>query len=412
MIDVPIINRAAARLRWVAVSIFILSSTLNYLDRALLTTLAPLIMAEMHLDQTHFGYLISAFSIAYAASSLGAGWFLDRVGVSRGISVAVSWWSAAAISTGLVRGIGGLTVCRAALGIGESAGVPAVGKLNGFYLRPEERALGAALNQIGLSAGLAIAPLCIGLATTRGWRMPFILTGILGFAWIPLWWFTSRRIAPAFTSQKQFSTPIRNSSQWSLLRDRNLLLLVLANVLWMTSYSLWSNWTALYLMRVHGLTLQEVAHYIWIPPVVSNLGGFFGGWLSLKWMQRRVNAITARRRAVWFSAWGSCLTFLLLVSPSPAWSIALISLSFFFALAGSVNIYALPIDLFGPERAGLGIAALTCAFGLMQTFISPLIGFLSDHRLYTQVIWIVTVPLFLSALVLNRIRHADTPHAN
>ena len=73
---------------------------------------------------------------------------------------------------------------------------------------------------------------------------------------------------------------------------------------------------------------------------------------------------------------------------------------FFFALAGSVNIYALPIDLYGPQRSGMAIAALTCAFGLLQTVISPLIGFLADHHLYTQVVWMVTAPLFLAALVL------------
>ncbi|MCU1292050.1 MAG: major facilitator superfamily 1 [Bryobacterales bacterium] len=405
MIDAPVVKRRGDSLRWVAVSIFVISSTLNYLDRALIATLAPLVMAEMHFNQIQFGYLISAFSIAYAASSLAAGWFLDRVGVTTGISAAVSWWSAAAVATGLVRGVSGLTICRAALGIGESAGVPAVGKLNGIYLKPEERALGAALNQIGLSVGLAIAPLCIGLAMARGWRMPFIVTGLLGFLWIPLWWFVQRRIAPAYEAGPEVVQRGEAQQRWSsLLLDRNLILLVIANVLWMGSYSLWSNWTTLYLMRVHGLTLGQTARYTWIPPLVSNLGGFFGGWLSLRWMRRRMDAIAARRKAVWVSAFGSCVSLLLMFSPGVQWTTVLISLSFFFALAGSVNIYALPIDIFGPARAGLTIAALTCAFGLMQTAISPLIGFLSDHRLYSQVVWIVTLPLLVSALVLNRLR--------
>jgi ACS family hexuronate transporter-like MFS transporter len=403
MIDVSVANKSSASLRWIAVSIFVISSTLNYLDRQLLATLAPLIMAEMHLNQTKFGLLISAFSIAYAATALGAGWFLDRVGVTRGISVAVGWWSAAVMGTGLVRGIGGLTLCRVALGIGESAGVPAVGKLNGIYLKPEERALGAALNQIGLSLGLTIAPLSIGFATAYGWRTPFVITGLLGFLWIPIWWFTKRRIAPAYGVEEPLNQNA-TKPQWSLLRDRNLILLVIANVLWMGTYSLWSNWMALYLVHVHGLTLRETAKYIWIPPLISNLGGFFGGWLSLRWMRRHVDAISARRKAVWVSAFGSCIALLLIISPDARWTTVLISISFFFALAGSVNIYALPIDLFGPARAGLAIAALTCAFGIMQAGISPLIGFLSDHHLYGQVVWLVTVPLLLSAFVLNGIR--------
>ncbi|MBV8551997.1 MAG: MFS transporter, partial [Acidobacteriaceae bacterium] len=70
-------------LRWVAVSVFILSSTLNYLDRQILNVLAPLIMSQTHFNQTGFGFLISTFSVAYAASSLLTGWILDRFGVNR-----------------------------------------------------------------------------------------------------------------------------------------------------------------------------------------------------------------------------------------------------------------------------------------------------------------------------------------
>jgi MFS family permease len=136
----------------------------------LVNTLAPLIMAEMHLNQTGFGWLISAFSIAYAASSLAVGWFLDRAGVNRGATCAVAWWSLAALSAGLVRSVPGLLACRAALGIGESAGVPAVAKANAMYLKPAERALGTALNQVGLSVGLVIAPIWIGVAHAHSWR--------------------------------------------------------------------------------------------------------------------------------------------------------------------------------------------------------------------------------------------------
>src|SRR6185437_15286873 len=94
-------------LRWIAVSVFIVSSTLNYLDRNLLSLLAPLVMAELHFNQTQFGFLISLFSVAYAASSLVAGWLLDRLGINRTISGAVVCWSVAAICNGLVGTFGG-----------------------------------------------------------------------------------------------------------------------------------------------------------------------------------------------------------------------------------------------------------------------------------------------------------------
>ena len=390
--------------RWLAVSVFTVSSTLNYLDRNLLNVLAPLILVELHLNQTGFGFLISVFSIAYAASSLFMGWFLDRAGLNRGVSVAVGWWSIAAAGTGFVTSLPGLGFCRAALGIGESAGVPAFGKVNGLYLKPEERALGAAVNQIGLSLGAILAPLWVSVALRQTWRVPFVLTGLLGFLWIPVWLFTSRAIPPA--------VPTGNDRRGSLaiLKERSLLLLVTANVLWMGSYSLWSSWTTLYLTHVHGLTLAQSARYVWIPPLVSNFGGFFGGWMSLRWIRRAIEPVRARRRAVWVSAAGSLVTLLLPFAPDAAWATALISISFFFTLGGSVNIYALPIDLFGAKHAGFAISALTFAFGILQTVLSPVIGFLGDHQMYGQVVWIATVPMLLSALVLQGIR-AETKSA-
>ena len=392
--------RPVSSLRWYAVSVFVLSSTLNFMDRQLLATLAPLVMAEFHLTQARYGWLISAFSIAYAASSIGAGWMLDRFGVTRTISVAVAWWSAAAVSTGLAGGFGTLAMCRAALGIGESASVPAVGKLNGIYLKPKERALGAALNQVGISLGMGLAPLWIAIAYRYSWRTPFVIVGLLSFSWIPLWLWVAAKIPPG---EPKAALPQR--PRLSLLRDRDLIVIVIASVLWMGAYSLWSYWTTLYLVNVHGLTLRQTQAYVWIPPLVSNVGGFFGGWMSLKWMERGVNAIAARRRAIFVSAFGLCLTLLLPLMPNASGATAIISISFLFALAGSVNIYAIPIDLFGPEQSGLALSALTLAYGLLQTVISPVIGWLADRHLYTQVVWGVTLLPILSCLVLLQLRN-------
>jgi ACS family hexuronate transporter-like MFS transporter len=395
--------RSAFSLRWVAVSVFVLSSTISYLDKFLLSALAPLIMDDFHLNKAGFGFLASAFAIAYAAASLFMGWFLDRVGVNRGISAAVAWWSVAAVGTGLTQGLGALAFCRAALGIGESASVSAVGKLNGMYLKPEERALGAAVNGVGLSLGSSLAPLWVYVAYTHTWRTPFIITGLFGFVWIPIWLAVSRTIPPHHREQTRVSRN-KQTVSFALLRDSRVLLLMLVNVLWMGGFSLWTTWTTIYLTDVHHLSLKETPKYLWIPPLVSNLGGFFGGWLSLKWIKRQLEPVAARRRAVWVSALGGLLTLLLPFAPDAAWATFFISVSFFFILAGSVNIYAIPIDLFGPERSGLAISTLVFAYGLFQTVSSPIIGYLADHHLYTVVVWSVAIPPILGALLLSRVR--------
>ena len=274
-------------LRSVAVSVFIVCSTLNYLDRTILNVLARPIMSQMHFNQTGFGVLISTLSIAYALSSI-SGWVLDRFGVNRGICAAVAWWSLSAISTGLVRGFGGLAACRAALGIGESAGLPAVGKLNGIYLKPGERALGAAVNQIGLSLGAAIAPLWIGVAIVYGWCLPLMLTGLLG--------------SSGFHCGCWSTAPFRRAMPPPSLRPNNkaspaspsFANAISSCLFWPTSYG----WEAIHfgqtgprstLCRSNHLTLKESASYLWIPPLISNLGGFFGGWLSPRWSRKAAN---------------------------------------------------------------------------------------------------------------------------
>src|SRR6185369_12588454 len=183
------------RLRWVAIGVFLFSSTLNYLDRQLLAAVAPLLRGEFHLTNEDYGLLLTGFSVLYALAAPFAGLFIDRVGLNAGISTAVAVWSLAAMSTGFANGLGGLLASRAALGAAEAAGVPGTGKANATYLAPQELALGTAASQIGLSIGGVAAPLLVGfLAPLYGWRTVFVVCGALGFVWIPIWLFPSRRV--------------------------------------------------------------------------------------------------------------------------------------------------------------------------------------------------------------------------
>src|SRR5579872_6802683 len=80
----------ASRLRWLVLSIFVLSTALNYLDRLLLAALAPTLKSEFHLSNTQYGGVISVFSIVYALAAPVAGWFIDRVGLNAGITVSMA----------------------------------------------------------------------------------------------------------------------------------------------------------------------------------------------------------------------------------------------------------------------------------------------------------------------------------
>jgi len=366
-----------ARLRWLAVSIFLISSFLNYLDRQLLAAVAPSLKVEFHLSNHQYGQVVSVFSIVYAVIAPLAGWFIDRVGLNLGVSVAVIVWSIASAATGMTRTLGGLLGSRSMLGVAEAAGIPCAGKATATYLAPRELALGTAVSQVGISLGLAAAPLIVAALTpAHGWRSAFIICGALGLVWTPLWLVTSKLIpasAPA--------SPIAPASIRELLRDRRLWGLVFGTVFIMCLYTLWTNWTTLYFVEQWHLT-QEAANrrFAWIPPIFAIAGGFAGGWMAFHWIRGGAPVLAARMRVCWICAAAACVsTAAIPFASSMILANVAISVSAFWAICASTNLYAMPIDLFGPSRAAFGVAALTCAYGLMQTFSSPVIGTVVDR---------------------------------
>jgi ACS family hexuronate transporter-like MFS transporter len=370
--------------RWFVLSIFVLSSTINYLDRQTLATVAPVLRAELRLSNAEYGWIVAAFSIAYAICAPLAGLAIDRIGLHRGISLAVGMWSLAALSTGWVRGFGALLACRAMLGVAEAGGIPAAGKAIGQYLRPAERALGNSLNQAGVSLGLILAPPIATWLTIRyGWRVAFMATGAMGLLWIPLWGLVGRSGVP----ERKAPT----SRPGGLLADRRLWAFALANALSMIPYSLWTNWTTLHLVDVNRLSFVRAAWYAWLPPVFGALGGFTGGALSFRAMNAGVEAMAARRRVCVLAAIGCLITAAIPWASTAMLAAAGISVSFFSVAAFSVNMYSMPLDAFPADRAAFAVSLLVSAYGAMQALTSPLVGAIIDRWGYTPVCLLAAV---------------------
>jgi len=391
----------AARFRWVVLAVFVLSSAINYLDRQTLATLAPVLRAEFRLSNTEYGLILTAFSITYALSAPFAGVLIDRVGLNRGITIAVGLWSCAGIATGFTRGLGGLVGCRAALGVAEAAGIPGAGKAIHQYLRPAERALGNAVNQAGISIGLIVAPpVATYLAVRAGWRQAFVITGVLGLLWIPVWNWASR------WASAEPAPKLDVSAGAAMLRDRRLWAFVAANALSMIGYSLWTNWTTLFLVEAHGLTLVQAAWYAWIPPVFAAVGGVAGGWLSLRFMQRGLEALGARFRVCVAASALSLATAAIPLAPSAAWASAGISLSIFAVSAFSVNMYSMPLDAFGGARAAFAVSLLVASYGAVQALVSPVFGRVIDLYGYAPLAIVASLMPFAACGVLRATRAA------
>ncbi len=392
----------ASRFRWLVLAVFVLSSAINYLDRQTLATLAPVLRTEYHLSNAEYGLILTAFSITYAAAAPFAGMLIDRIGLNRAITLAVGVWSCAGVATGLTRGLGGLVGCRAALGMAEAAGIPGAAKAIHQYLRPAERALGNAVNQAGVSLGLILAPpVATYLAVRAGWRQAFVVTGILGWIWIPIWHWASRW-ASAAPSPK-----LEASAGSEMLRDRRLWAFVGANALSMVGYSLWTNWTTLFLVEAHGLTLVQAAWYAWIPPAFAAGGGAAGGWLSLRFMNRGMAALPARFRVCLAAAVISLATAAVPLVPSAAWASGIISLSIFAISAFSVNMYTMPLDAFGGARAAFAVSILVASYGGVQAIISPAFGRVIDLYGYTPLAVTAALTPLAACAVLRTTRSVE-----
>ncbi len=385
--------------RWLAIGVFVLSNVLNFLDRQILAAVAPTLKQTFHLSNTQYGTLVSAFSLAYAVTTPFAGLFVDRIGLNAAVITAIAMWSAASISTGAVNGYGGLLISRASLGLGEACALPILSKANASYMRPSEWGLANAAGSVAVTLGSIAAPLLVAwVAPSYGWRLVFVVSGSLGLLWLALWWFTARRIPRnAEPAVAHALVPLRK-----MLRDRRLLGVAVAYALVMTVFILWLNWTTVYLVQVHHLT-QTVANqnFAWIPPIFGTLGGLFSGWLAFHWIRRGMDALQARVRICILCAPLFVITAVIPYLHSASLAIGAVALSLFAcqSVIGSLNV--IPLDLFGFGRAAFSISLLGCAYSLMQTFVSPLIGSSVDHFGFSAVCTTVAVLPLVGVWILR-----------
>src|SRR5689334_13841540 len=196
------------RFRWTICGLLFLAATINYIDRQVIGILKPTLQAQFGWSEIDYSDMVFAFQLAYAIGYLIAGGVIDRLGVRRGFALALLIWSLAAVATAeattfgpaaaLLLGAVGLTysasvagfiVVRFLLGLGEAGNFPAAIKTVAEWFPQRERAFATGLFNAGTNIGALITPLTVPFITARlGWYWAFVITGLLGFGWLVLWW--------------------------------------------------------------------------------------------------------------------------------------------------------------------------------------------------------------------------------
>ncbi len=196
--------------RWIICSLLFFATTINYLDRQVLSlTYKDFIAPVFNWSDNDYGTITAVFSIIYAIGNLLAGKFIDKLGTKRGYLWAIFIWSLGAclhalcgVGTSWLNGLGmtmviGVSIsvwlflgCRAILALGEAGNFPAAIKVTAEYFPKKDRAFATSIFNAGSSVGALAAPLTISLiAKYMGWEMAFILIGALGFVWMIFWFF-------------------------------------------------------------------------------------------------------------------------------------------------------------------------------------------------------------------------------
>jgi len=174
--------------RWVICALLFFATTINYVDRQILSLIKEILDKDLGWSNADFGRVNGAFQGAYGIGLLCFGWFIDRFGTKVGYGVSIAAWSVAAIGHALVASVSGFFTARVALGLGEGGNFPSAIKAVALWFPKKERALATSIFNSGTNVGAIVAPALVPwIAFTFGWQAAFVAAGIAGLLWLFLW---------------------------------------------------------------------------------------------------------------------------------------------------------------------------------------------------------------------------------
>ncbi len=388
----PIEARPIPSLRWWIGGLLFASTVINYIDRQTLSLLAPYLKQDYHWTNTDYANIVIAFRVAYSIGQTVCGRLVDRMGTRRGLTISVIWYSIVSILTSLANGFYSFAMFRFLLGAGESANWPGATKAVSEWFPKRERALATALFDSGSSIGGAIAPLIVLWVYFRwGWRLAFVIPGLLGFLWLIAWrWLYYEpqdhpRISDAerqmiLADSQGAGTAAKAHPRWrDLLKLPQTWGTIIARTFTDPVWFFVTDWFPIYLVA-KGISLKSGLIAVWVPFIAADLGNFVGGGVSGYLLKCGWSLGPARKAVVVFGGTG----VLLLVPTIFTVNLFLITLLFglaTFSYACFTTIAnVLPSDLYTSESVASvsGLSGTGAGIGTIVAF--KLIGHFSDAR--------------------------------
>jgi ACS family hexuronate transporter-like MFS transporter len=400
------INQNFGNYRWRICALVFFATTINYLDRQVISLLKPFLESEgvFGTDPAHYesiyANLVIAFQVAYASGMLLVGGIIDKFGTKIGYALSLFGWSIAAIGHAFAKTPFGFGVARAALGVPEAGNFPAAIKTTAEWFPKKERALATGIFNSGTNVGAIVAPLVVPwIAVTWGWQEAFIITGAIGLIWLVFWQIMydspEKKLAKGQLKQAEYDhimsdkeetvaadgSELKKIGWFKLLTYRQTWAFFLGKLLTDPIWWFFLFWLPAFLKEQYGLTGTQVSLPIALVYCMTTVGSIFGGWLPKRFMERGMDANKARKTAMFIYALFplSVLSAQYMGGFNMWFAVIIIGIATSAHQAWSANIFTTVSDMF-PKRA---IASVTGIGGMAGAvggiLIAKAAGLLFDH---------------------------------
>ena len=413
-------------LRWWIIGTCFLATSINYLDRQVLSVAAPTICKEFGFTNSDYSSIVTYFLVAYSVMQCISGKMIDTVGTRLGMTLSVAWWSIAAALHALGVGLWSFRIFRFLLGLGEAGAWPASTKVVSEWFPAAQRSLAVAIFDSGSSLGGILAPPLVTWITLHfGWRMAFLGTGLLGAFWLWLWLSIYQKPDhhPRITTQEldlilkgrsgrqdngQSATPwsrlLGYAEVWGMILGR----LLTDCVWWFYVY-----WLPKYLSDERGMTMGQIALLAWIPFFTVDVGNIASGWFSGHLISRSWSLNTSRKLVMAIGAVSMAAGLPAGLTSNATLSLVLIAVATFGYACWGTMMLTLPSDLFpsstvaavsGLSGTGAGIG------GILFTWVT---GHIVDQASYKPVFAAAGILPLIALAVVNllipQIRRLEYP---
>ncbi|WP_159478159.1 MFS transporter [Dyadobacter sp. 3J3] len=346
-----------SKMRWVMVGMAFLATVLNYVHRLSFNYLSAEGELRALIPDEAFGYIGTAFFVAYMISNAFSGFLIDRFGTRVGYSLCMAFWTTAGLVHAFAVTPLQFGICRFMLGIGEAGNWPAAIKLTTEWFPPHERSTASGIFNSGSALGAVIVPPLVAyLGISYGWQATFIILAACGYLWLVIFWFLYYTPKETEVKVKTFAIP-----PLKLLKTRFVLMFTLSKTFMDPVWYFVTFWIGRYLVDVHHLELKEIGMLAVIPFLIADVGNLAGGYFTQYIIKKGTPIPKARKIAVTIA--GLIMGIPLLAGPfvisSPISALLVFGFAGFGYTAYTANSLTFPADVV-PKNSAASVWGMAC----------------------------------------------------